>query len=693
MPSVPKLILVATLIIILSVLFSLAEYLIIRQESEIPGTNIPPKIEKNINYKKILRDAPQGEKFLYNGGLFVKAETVGITKPLGEQKQIKDFVAWEDEENGDVYTINEANSELYDKWAKKDLPAVFSEEEIIKSIRNSTEAYFSGAESIEEEQEFYFGCKMKVYSQGEFSYTTVGLITEVIFSGIIYCPDDISSLSLKEFTSKLSEARTAKADEELTAIFSEEVFHREFTEGDVKVEEYMFKYGNYFIDTYYLKKGKTKRYLILDNLYPIVEELVWSLNKDGIFSVDWEYPAGGKIALADFDSNNNKNDIVIASKDKIYAFNANKDLLWTFDEIKGNIAFISNSIDLNSDGFSNEIVIQTRDQTYALDGNGKLLWKFHVGNYVDNFPPTPVDLDADGYMDDLAFNSWKSVYVLDSEGKQKWVFSSGGKTGGNIDSILAIDLNKDNKVSNLIIGQSETHDENYIKIQPLKVRAFNSDGATQWEYELEQNYIFTIIEADLNQDDYKNEIIVGGNGGAYAFNSKGNLLWHYKPIGSVKHLTAIDLNKDGYQDEVVIGTAGNTYAIDNEGVLIWQSSTWSDLIYNGISPIDLDYDGCANEVIMSAEKIYALDSKGEKLWTYEEARKTGSSMIVDLDGDGLKDEIISFGDRVYVLDSSGHLIFTFGKSEVVVADLDLDGISNDIIVSFPNNTYVYKFGG
>ncbi len=681
-----KLILAAILIVV----FGLLIYVIEEQKSKTQRAETLQEIEKNIDYKKILRDTPQGENFLYNGGLFVKTETAVTDEPLGGQKQIKDFMAWEDKENGDVYTINETNPELYDKWTKKDLSAVLSEEEIIRSIRNSTEAYFSGAESIEQEQEFYFDCKMKAYSKREISYTTVGSITEIIFSGIIYCPDDISSLPLEDFTSKLSKVRTAGASEELITIFSEEVFHRKLIKDDIEVEEYMFKYGDYFIDTYYLKKGKTKKYLILENLYPIAEELVWSLNKDGIFFVDWEYPAGGKIALMDFNSNNIKNDIVIASKDKIYAFNSDKDLLWTFDGIKGDVVSISNNIDLNSDGFSNEIVMQTEDQTYALDRNGRLLWELHIGNYIDNFSLVPIDLDATGHMDDLVFSKWKSVYVLNSEGRLEWDFSD---DKGNIGSILTVDLDGDGEINDLIVGQNQHNQYEKNQSFPSTIYAFDSDGTVRWKNELNelsQNYVFTIIGIDIDHDNYKNEIMVGGNGGVWTFDSEGNLLWNYGLVRRIKHLTVIDLNKDGYQDEVIVGVAGNIYAIDNKGVLIWQSSTWSDLIYNGISSIDLDYDGCANEVIMSAEKIYAMNSKGEKLWTYEEARKAGSSMIVDLDGDGLKDEIISFGDRVYVLDSSGNLIFTFGKSNVVVADLDSDGVSNDIIVSFPNNTYVYK---
>ncbi|MEA2097481.1 MAG: hypothetical protein U9P70_00135 [Patescibacteria group bacterium] len=683
-----KSILAVSLIFIFSVLFGLLIYL----NKDKKPMDVPPKIEKNIDYKKVLRDAPQGEKFLYNGGLFIKAETVETIEPFGEQKQIKDFVAWEDEESGYIYTINETNSELYDKWVKKNLsPSVFSEEEIIKSIRNSTEAYFSDAESIEQEQEFYFDCKMKAYSKREISHETAESITEIIFSGIIYCPDDISSLSLKNFTSRLSKVRTTGASEELTTIFSEEVFHRKLIKDDLEIEEYMFKYGNYFINTYYLKKGKTKKYLILDKLYPIAEELVWNLSKESIFFVDWEYPAGGKVVLADFNSNNSENDIVIASKDKIYAFNANKDLLWTFDGIKESAIFISNNIDLNSDGFSNEIVIQTENRTYALNKNGRLLWEFYVGNYIDNSPPIPIDLDDTGYMDDLVFSKWKSVYILNSEGRLEWDFSD---NKGNIGSILTADLDGDGKMNDLIVGQNQYNQYEKNQSFPSTIYAFNSDGTVRWKNELNefsQNYIFDIIGIDINHDNCKNEIMVGGNGGIWTFDSEGNLLWNHGLIRRIKHLTAIDLNKDGYQDEVIVGVAGNTYAMNNKGSLIWQSSTWSNLIYNGISLIDLDYDGCANEVIMGAEKIYAMNSKGEKLWTYEEARRAESSMIVDLDGDGLKDEIISFGDRVYVLDSFGNLIFTFGKGNVIVADLDSDGVSNDIIVSFPSNTYVYKF--
>jgi len=644
-----------------------------------------PKPIKNIS------SAPKGNQFFYNGNLFIKAnvaEAVEVEVDSCDKKQIKNFLAWEKTDKETIYTFSQENQESYDIWKKKGIPPITSDDEAIKVIRDSSKAYFSESESIEEEQEFYFGCKMKAYSKGEYGYAIVGPTVEVIFSGIIYCPENISSLSLKDFTSKLSEVRISKGEEEFVDIFSEKVFHRKFSEqtskGRIKSEEYIFKHGNYFIAAYYLQQGISKE-LISDNFNSIVQELVWRLNKGRTFSPDWEYPAGGKVVLADFDSDGHKNEIVIASRNMVYAFDSQNNLLWVYNNIEGDIYNVFADVDLNSDGFLNEIILQTQSQIYAINKTGELLWNYPVANFLGSFSIIPIDLDADGFADDIAFNYWKSVYVLDSNGKLKWKFSGNNK---NIDAILAVDLDKDGKMNNLIIGQNGSEAEG----MPPTVYAFNEEGMIIWKYELPQDYIFTIIRSDLDCDGHKNEIVVGGNAGAFALNSNGQLLWQNTPRGWTRCLTAIDFNKDGCQNEVIVGgEAGYNNAVDSKGVLIWQSPTRNSLVFNGISPIDLNYDGYSDEVIMGADKIYSLNSQGEEMWVYKEAKNVESSIVADLDGDGFKDEIIAFGDRVYILDSGGHLIYTFGKSDIVVGDLDLDGIISDIIVSFPENTYIYNF--
>jgi hypothetical protein len=130
----------------------------------------------------------------------------------------------------------------------------------------------------------------------------------------------------------------------------------------------------------------------------------------------WNYTTGNWITSSPVIANiSNSKKIIVGSHDsKVYAFNSDGTINWTFTIPTGGRIPSSPSIaDVNLDGINDVIVGATDGRIYAISGNnGNLIWSYNIGQYIFS-SPSLADLNGDGNLD-ITFGSLnKNQYLLD----------------------------------------------------------------------------------------------------------------------------------------------------------------------------------------------------------------------------------------------------------------------------------------
>ncbi len=139
-------------------------------------------------------------------------------------------------------------------------------------------------------------------------------------------------------------------------------------------------------------------------------------------------------------------------------------------------------------------------------------------------------------------------------------------------------------------------------------------------------------------------------------------------MASPTAIGSVDLDSDGIVDATVVGTLMKTAVYNNIGKQ-WEVSV-GDI--KGITAADLDGDGYKDDVVIASSRIYALDSAGNTLWSFN---KYGYSVLaLDLNGDGLYNEIVVGGDGIILaLDNKGAVLWNVSVSEVVRHLAEIEG--------------------
>ncbi|MCS7135124.1 MAG: PQQ-binding-like beta-propeller repeat protein, partial [Candidatus Aenigmarchaeota archaeon] len=130
--------------------------------------------------------------------------------------------------------------------------------------------------------------------------------------------------------------------------------------------------------------------------------------------------------------------IIIASHDsKVYCFNADGTINWTFTlPTGGRIQSSPSIVDVDLDGMNDVIVGSSDSRLYALNSEGKLLWFYKVNAYIFS-SPSIADINADGNMDFLFGSFDKNQYALDPP---SWHFFGGNERRTRIYDISPPDI-------------------------------------------------------------------------------------------------------------------------------------------------------------------------------------------------------------------------------------------------------------
>ena len=219
-------------------------------------------------------------------------------------------------------------------------------------------------------------------------------------------------------------------------------------------------------------------------------------------------------------------------------------------------------------------------------------------------------------------------------------------------------------------------------------------------------------DVDLAPDDFK-EIVVGGTDGRlYVYKQDGTKLWEQDLGLGIQSSPAVgDINNDGFP-EIVVGTSGDTclvsedggvYALDHNGNVLWffkpgdlceGGNGKSDGVRSSPALGDLDGNGKLDIVFGAWDHyVYVLEDNGTSTptvkWSYY-VRDTvwSSAALADINEDGWLEVVIgsdisrSLGDggRFWVFDRDGNVLSGFPQfvdetiwSSPAVGDINGDG--------------------
>ena len=387
---------------------------------------------------------------------------------------------------------------------------------------------------------------------------------------------------------------------------------------------------------------------------------------------------GSTIAFFDYDNDGRKDELVVGwdkadSDGGIKSFYPNGSVLWgplTGSDYGG--VYEIGVGDIDNDGYEDDIAVTTyrfgpQIRYYNKDGT------LNFSNGKTTRAVTLYDLDSDGYKE-IITSIYAGTFVYYWNGTQMWnntEISSNSENeiiaGGDVDKDGTPDVATVSTFSKSVIVYSGKNGSIIFKVDDLGT-------------------VNTIVFIDLDHDNYKNEIIIGGELGnniyAYSWNGTWNSSypstqanWSAKAQDNYE-LAVMDLDKDGWEDDVVVGGTGYIYGFNESGDQLW-NYTNSDLtgaIYS-IFVGDVNGDGKIEIVAGGVNEIvWVLNRTGSLLWDYDVGlgtigSKQGSSPstdISDINNDGIKDIAVASADGyAHIFNSMPDCTIRFNDTAVV----------------------------
>jgi outer membrane protein assembly factor BamB len=226
------------------------------------------------------------------------------------------------------------------------------------------------------------------------------------------------------------------------------------------------------------------------------------------------------------------------------------------------------------------------------------------------------------------------LIALDQGGKTLWI----KQMVTAVNDIAAVDVDKDGI------------DEIALAMKSGEVILLKENGDEIWRYQMEfyrrppdGNLIRT---GDLDGDGWP-EIVCGAeNWRFYAFDRKGNCLWHYESVHPSRSGAVVDLDGDG-KAEVICGTHYYSMSVvDDSGKRKWAGNfgpiCWA---------IDTAVGGDGKRSVLAGSgngHFYCFSSTGQKRFEFNTGEEVRCVLGKDLDGDGIDEALAgSFSQFVY----------------------------------------------
>ncbi len=369
-------------------------------------------------------------------------------------------------------------------------------------------------------------------------------------------------------------------------------------------------------------------------------------------------------------------------------------LLWSFDT--GDASFGQTAAgDIDGDGRLELVFGCYRNDSsiYALNAeDGSLLWQVHTaapgGQGCNDVAPVIIDTDGDGTMEVIVPASCNPVtYCLDGRsGEIRWT----APTRGSDSPPTVADVDADGELEIL-------HGEFGGYVRCLNAR----DGSLAWHRAVDTHSWIQTAPTLLDADgDGALDFIVatwnrteGDTNAVHAYRAAdAELLWRTPLQDVTYHGTAVaDFDRDG-KPELAIGDYSGTLSVLNaeDGSTVWTMPSLGTGHYIGAPVIacDLDGDGDCELVLVSWNRVIALNGDGGGLWSYTIASGATAfrgAVLSDVSGDGLPDAV--FGT------SSGQLIALRGSDGAQLWSVDLAAAYGDTRFALDHAPVIADFDG
>lgn len=293
-------------------------------------------------------------------------------------------------------------------------------------------------------------------------------------------------------------------------------------------------------------------------------------------------------------------------------------------------------------------------KVYCLNYAGKLLWSFSLdltnqqpissSPAIADIYDDPSTIDDNGYLEIVVGSENNKLYFIyfDSE-RAQWTFKNTFTTDGKIQSSPTISDIDDDGNLNIIVGSDDG-----------RLYCLNEELVKQWEFNTGAPIRSTAGIADINRDGNLEVIFGSDNGNVYCLDNTGKEIDIYAfgtPIRSSPAIANIDSSDETL--EFVIGyDSGSTHSSASAACLKlkYESSAWkikaewtfsSDYTQNldlklNVIAIDKDAypDGSYEVILADGNKIYVLNSQGNKETEYIDHLHGGAPVVGDIDNDG-----------------------------------------------------------
>jgi hypothetical protein len=298
----------------------------------------------------------------------------------------------------------------------------------------------------------------------------------------------------------------------------------------------------------------------------------------------------------------------------------------------------------------------------------------------------PFDHDENGYMNGIVI-AGNDVIAVDSYGTELWK-----KAGLKGKSAIAADLDEDGYKDEIVVGTWD------------KIVAFDSDGTELWN-------LTGLAENDVKDLVLTDEYVIGNSRTYLYFISISKnypTLRAVAQIDNVLKISAIDLEGSGILDGVVVlkKASDENFAEFNAYSMYGEDQEWSvsgkyhesgtDV---SASPIDKFSKGIKDHVVFNiVSGAYWVNNKGvvTKIGTLYAPSAVAP---IDFDGDGILDDVMAITGsegsvgKSYGYSAYGQELDNYNQSggiKVVALDMNFDGKANDAIVASSYDLKVYS---